>query len=61
MPVTWKDGYPYGECGQVTWYCPYDSTDPNCCRYKEIQEKREKMFFEKKFREALDKEYGRER
>ena len=53
--IKWKDGKPYGDCGRITWYCPYDSIDPKCCQYK--YHKASKDAWEQK--EILDKEYGK--
>ena len=63
MPVVYKDGQPYGSCGQITWYCMYDSTDPNCCQYEDILKRREKENkikheWDEETRWDLTKEYG---
>ena len=64
MPVEWRNGKPYGECGRITWNCPYEPNSPSCCQYKESQEQlRRNMdwFAMHKNKEAMDKEYGPER
>jgi hypothetical protein len=67
MSVVWKETEwgrkPYGKCGQITWHCPYEPTDPMCCQYADIQAnkaraaKREYLEHNKA---AFDAEYGPE-
>lgn len=57
--VVWRNGQPYGKCGNITWNCQYDSNDPQCCQYVDrvAQKKKARLRLDK---EALDKEYGPE-
>jgi len=61
MPVKWIDGKPYGECGAITWNCPYDSIDPQCCQYEDHLEnlkRGEIIKLEYNYGIQLDEEYG---
>lgn len=58
--VIWKNGKPYGPCGNVTWYCWCEGWhDPNSCQYDPAKVK---YYNDWKVLNAnsdlLDKEYG---